>query len=604
MKQPLDETVPVVLVIPPFHACEIPSIGASILKAELTRRGISCRIVYANLILAEMIGLKKYHEICRLATGNGLAGECVFSKKAFDLEQSVFPDFNCSEDGATVLFEKIGISANKGPSPAEWERLEAECALFIDRVAEEIAVLQPQIIGFSSTSQQINSSIAMAKAVKELLPDTVIVTGGNNCDGIMGEELAKQGFFDHVFQGEADFTFADFCHAYLCHRALPSEMLIQCDPPEDLDTIPTPDYTDYFAQSQPLALEQTVVLFESSRGCWWGQKHQCSFCGLDGMTKKYRFKSAEKVLSDLESLEKDYPQATTYFATDLNCPFSYFTDLFPKIAASRFSREICYWVKSNLSFSQLLVMKHAGVKKIGPGVESLSTRLLRLLNKGSQASDNIRMLRDCRDLDIDVMWNLLVGIPGDRSEDYADLSRLIPLMQHLAPPAMMPVSIQRFSPYFENKDAHGVTGVRPFIGYERAFPDTFDRTRIAYFFTARFPSESRDRPEILDPVICQLRRWHERWHKLPAPSLKIRQLDDGHWLVEDSRDCARKPQKVIDAPAYALLERYRIPSQRMPIEEDELLDRMKDLGYLIEIDGKLLSVVCGLHEIRGDVSAP
>ncbi|MDD2336326.1 MAG: RiPP maturation radical SAM C-methyltransferase [Geobacteraceae bacterium] len=604
MRQPSDETVPVVLVIPPFHSCEIPSIGASILQSELAQQGISCRIVYANIILAGMIGLNKYDEICQLATGNGLAGECIFSKKAFDLEESVFPNFSCSEDSAALLFEKIGLSAKRSPSPEEWGRLEAECSLFIDKVTQEISVLKPQIIGFSSTSQQINSSIALAKSIKNRLPGAVIVVGGNNCDGMMGEEIAKQGFFEYVFQGEADFAFADFCRAYLLHRVLPIEKLIKCDPPDDIDTIPTPDYTDYFVQSRPLALQQTVVLFESSRGCWWGQKHQCSFCGLDGMAKKYRFKSAEKVLSELELLEKKCPEATTFFATDLNCPYSYFTDLFPKIAASVFCREISYWVKSNITFAQLLVMKRAGVTLLGPGIESLSTRLLGLLNKGSNASDNIRMLRDCRDLDIKIMWNILVGIPGDRSEDYADLSRLIPLIQHLVPPAMIPVSIQRFSPYFERRDAHDVTEVRPFSGYERAFPDTFDRTRIAFFFTARFPSESRERPEILDSVICQIRRWHERWQNLPRPSLKIKHHEDNTWLVEDSRDYACKAQTVIDAPAYALLERYLTPRQRMPLEEDELLDRMKDLGYLIEIDGKLLSVVCGLRERSVDMSVP
>ena len=598
MRQPVAGVIPVVLVVPPIYPCGMPAVGVSILKAELEGRNILCRVVYVNMILAGMMGLAKYDDMCGMAMGDDLAGECAFSKCAYDLDGSVIPDNYCSQDDVARLKEKIGHSSGMGVSPEEWEHTEALCALLIDRATREIVALKPQIIGFSCILQQLNASIALARMIKRDLPETICALGGYNCEGAMGEEIADRGFFDYVFQGEADFTFVNFCTNYLCHGALPAERLIRCAPPEDLNSIPMPDYTDYFEQSRPFTLEQRIIPFESSRGCWWGQKHQCSFCGINSPTNRFRSKSAEKVFAEMESLDRDCPEGVAFFATDAICPTSYFTDLFPKIAARGFHREIFYEVKSNLTFAQLSAMKSAGIAKIQPGVESLSTRLLRLLNKGSNAGDTIRMLRDCRDLGISAFWNILVGIPGDKSEDYAEQARLFPLLQHLIPPILIPITIQRFSPYFEYSEEHGITDVRPVSGYYRAFPDVFDRMRLAMYFSAKFPSESRERPGILDLLIEHTRRWRLRWQKPPYPLLELSRLDDERWLVVDTRDCARESETVIDAPTYAVLEMHLTPRQREPFKEDERLDRLEELGHLVEIDGKLLTIVCGVKNIK------
>lgn len=594
MRQPVADATPVVLVVPPVYPCGTPAIGVSILKAALGRRDIPCRVVYANMTLAGMMGLAEYHDMCRMAMGDDLAGECAFAKIAYDLDESVIPDISCSQDDVAPLREKIGLSTERGVTPEKWKHIETVCALFIARAAREIVALQPQIVGFSCALQQINSSIALARTIKKVLPETVCVLGGNNCEGAMGEEIADRGFFDYVFQGEADFIFADFCSNYLRSGTLPTEKMIRCAPPEDLNSIPVPDYSDYFIQSRPFTLEQRIIPFESSRGCWWGQKHRCSFCGINSLTKTFRFKSTEKVFAELEALDRNCPEGVAFFATDAICPTSYFTDLFPKIASRGFHREIYYEVKSNLTFAQLSAVTSAGVVKIQPGVESLSTRLLRLLNKGNNAGDTIRMLRDCRDLGLTAFWNLLVGIPGDKSADYAEQARLFPLLQHLTPPILIPISIQRFSPYFEHSEAYGITDLRPVSGYHRAFPDFFNRMRLAMYFSAKFPSESRGMPGILDLLIQHTRRWRQRWQKPPYPTLELRRLDDESWLVEDTRDCARETETVIDAPAYAILEMHLIPRQQEPCKEDERLDRLKELGYLVEIDGKLLTVICGV----------
>jgi hypothetical protein len=265
------------------------------------------------------------------------------------------------------------------------------------------------------------------------------------------------------------------------------------------------------------------------------------------------------------------------------------------IAARGFRGEIIYEMKSNLSHSQLLAMKNAGMTKFVAGVESLSTRLLQLMNKGGNAADNIRMLRDCRTLDVSPYWNLLVGIPGDSAEDYENQARLFPIIQHLAPPQLLPIFVQRFSPYFEDKELYGITDVRPYRDYDRAFPEYVDRMRIALLFSANIPSASREDPDILDALMSHLQRWQQRWRIPHRPALHISPLDHDRWLIEDSRDCAHEAKTVVDVTTYDLLKEHQTP-KRTPLVENELLVRLRTLGYFIEIDGKLLSVVCGISE--------
>ena len=53
---------------------------------------------------------------------------------------------------------------------------------------------------------------------------------------------------------------------------------------KDLDKLPYPDYDDYVLTQKQLNLVfpgDPALHIEGSRGCWWGQKHQCTFCGLN-----------------------------------------------------------------------------------------------------------------------------------------------------------------------------------------------------------------------------------------------------------------------------------------------------------------------------------
>ena len=112
----------------------------------------------------------------------------------------------------------------------------------------------------------------------------------------------------------------------------------------------------------------------------------------------------------------------------------YIQTLFPKPIERGSRVKLCYETKANLRFEQLATLWKGGVRWIQPGIESLDDRALKLLEKGNSTLMNLQLLKWCRELDIDVSWNLLSGIPGESDDWYAKMADWLPAIFHLQPP--------------------------------------------------------------------------------------------------------------------------------------------------------------------------
>ena len=220
---------------------------------------------------------------------------------------------------------------------------------------------------------------------------------------------------------------------------VPGQKVIPGVAHSNLDDLPAPDYQEYYDQLRaflPQLSESGDVWlpYESSRGCWWGVKHHCTFCGLNGQTMAHRTKSSDVVLDQLKSLLARHPSRKISMVDNI-MPHEYFTSLLPRVRPALGDVHIFFEEKANLSFEQVLLLKSAGVNVIQPGIESLSTRVLTLIDKGVTARKNIELLRFARAAGLALNWNHLMGLPGDQSEDYWKVIELIPALVHLNPPS-------------------------------------------------------------------------------------------------------------------------------------------------------------------------
>ena len=206
------EKADVMIIVPPFADPAFPAIGPSLLQAGCLKKNISCHIFYANLTFAAMGGYEFY-----LKNVNALWGEALFAPYAFDL----------NKDEMIHRLFKTGFE-EKDLSLEYFMECDRLIPAFLDDTVEKIIDIKPSILGFSSNFEQNTSSLAIAKRIKKVSPEMIIVVGGTNVTYPMGKALLDIApMIDYVFSGYADEQFPRFCVDFLHNESLPRSKIIK-----------------------------------------------------------------------------------------------------------------------------------------------------------------------------------------------------------------------------------------------------------------------------------------------------------------------------------------------------------------------------------------
>ena len=496
----------VVLVQMPYVAVQRPSIALSILKAGLLKEGLSCQVVYPTLWWAEEIGLGLYEAVAS-TQNDDLLGDWIFAGAAF-------PD-QASDD--LEYFKLLNLDVTQvmfGERDDILERFQScrrRATDFVERTARHILQLNPKIVGCTSMFAQNCASLALLRRIKELTPEVLTMMGGANCDTPMGEVLHQNfAWVDYIMTGEADLTFGPFCAALLAgpaqlpqgmlgpeHRVRPLPVLRATT--VNLDQVPTPDFDDFFhtLNVSPLgAYVQPGLVVESSRGCWWGEKHHCTFCGLNANGMNFRSRSAEAAAREFAAVADRYG-VEQFLVADNIIDTRHFRTLLPLLRDDPRNYTLFYETKSNLKREQIDQLMQAGVIWIQPGFESLHDDILQLIDKGTTAAINVQTLKWSREKGMRLSWNILSGFPHEKDEWYAEMAEWVPSIIHLQPPqGVLKFRYDRYSPYQLRPQDYGVK-LRPNRRYAFLYPlETAQLEQLAYFFEdERDLSGPTSRPE-------------------------------------------------------------------------------------------------------------
>jgi ribosomal peptide maturation radical SAM protein 1 len=595
----------VVFAALPFADFQRPVIGASLLQAGLHKLGFQSRIEYFNIAFAEVIGPKTYQLLASELPADCLAGEWFFADMVFG---GKIPD--AGDYLAKVLVRYLPTSM------AQSAILEARKArsLFIDSCVARLVDLQPRVVGFPTSFHQTCACLAVAQRLKVTANPPLVIFGGANCEGDMGLQLIRSfPWIDYVATGEADLSFPRLIANILGHNDHGPVPGILCregeasDPEriQEMDTLPIPDYSDFFDRVGLSSLGDVlrpVALIETSRGCWWGAKHHCTFCGLNGAAMSFRSKSIQRCFQEFASVSEQY-QTKRIDCVDNILDTRYIRLLFPLLADSNLDLELFYEVKANLTYDQLELMRGGGVRGIQPGIENFSDQVLHLMKKGCTGFQNIQLLRWCRELDIAVVWNILAGFPGESPSEYDRQAELIPLLTHLMPPSCCtPVRLDRFSPFHMNPADFGFERVRPAAAYYYVFPlERRELARLAYFFEFDY-ADGREPSSYLNRIREEISKWWSAQSDInpDKPRLDARPHANGV-LIEDTREIAVKHRDVlsgIPAQLYLSCDTGRnIATLARPlshaIDESEvraILDSFVAAKTMIKIDDHYLSL--------------
>lgn len=494
----------VLLLSMPWEQLEYPSIQLGILLAVLERAGIPaetrslnldfmehCAGATAELPADERLSLRSYRGVVRWSRDVSV-GDWIFSSGDDD---RAYLDFLEAEG----VPEKVVDSAL---------RFRALVPSFLERVADEIADERPAIVGFTTAFNQTLASLALAAELRGRLGDVRILFGGANCEGSMGAALQRAyPVIDVVVRGEGERVLPEIAldllagrpvrpQPGLCYLESDGHQVVVAEEPGtvSLDDVPTPRYDEYFERLRATSFATGVfaeltILYESARGCWWGEKSHCSFCGISDLAMTFRAKSTERVLAELAELAERYGRLDFFFV-DYILNRTYFDDLLPRLRDTGYDLRIFCETKANLRRKEVQLLHDAGFTAIQAGVESLSTPVLKLMRKGVTGLQNLRLLKWCAEYGLHLYWNVLYGIPGEPTDEYERMADLVPSLMHLEPPRLVPLQLDRFSPYFEQPEEFGIVPLGPRRDFRFVYPrdrvDDESLAEIAYSFEFRY----------------------------------------------------------------------------------------------------------------------
>lgn len=550
------------LVVPPLAHLTWPSLAVHQLQACARDAGHAVSVLYGTTVLAQAIGCLPYAALCN-APVHWLLGERLFARAAWGkpalgdgvadllLNVNEWHVANVRPAGQYMdhLSDSSRVLQGGALTLSAGDLVAAEQAAFdaVQVIAERILDQGPRIVGATTTFDQTAAAIAILAAVKRLDPKVITVLGGANCDGPMGAGLAAATDVDAVFSGESEATFV----AFLSDPS--ARGVVNGEPCTEMDALPAPDFTAFFAQVPPqLADTPLWILYETSRGCWWGQKRHCTFCGLNAQGMAFRQRSADRVIGQLNQMLRSAPTRRVCL-TDNIMPHDYHRTLMPRLASEVPELTLFYEQKANLNLRQVGQLHDAGCRALQPGIEALDTPLLKRMKKGVLARQNVALLRYAHVVGVHLKWNLLWGFPGDDLDSYRRTLALLPLLRHLPPPqAFAHLHLDRFSPYFDHPEQYGVSNLRPLPGYADVFPSAVDPASVAYHFTGDYPSGAHDDEVLVQELVDVVQEWKQAWETRRCV-LTVRSVGPS-WLLTDTRPIGRNPMLYLnDAQARAVL---------------------------------------------------
>ncbi|MEA5001120.1 MAG: radical SAM protein [Endomicrobiaceae bacterium] len=292
-----------------------------------------------------------------------------------------------------------------------------------------------QVFIFDTHTPSVNISYALAKKIKSIKPDSVIIFMGHKASKAqMAYDFAEQNFIDYVCYGEADiplknllqkldegFNIKDLpvCKGFLVKLKGKVTDCGSGDFVKDLDSLPIPDYSDFREDilnnkySQPNRLDLL-----DSRGCI----NACHFCYERLFWPGYRAMSGDKLFEQIVRHMRDFPQINYFYFNGLLLNgnlknLETFCDLIIKngVKVSWAGQAV---VRDDMPLELLKKMKKAGCGWVGYGVESGSQDVLDAMNKRFTVQKAVELFKNTKEAGISFQINMMCGFPVETEEDF------------------------------------------------------------------------------------------------------------------------------------------------------------------------------------------
>lgn len=431
------------LINVPFCLLSLPSYEVASIKAYLNEHDIDVFVDNIYINIAEHI----QGDIYRILRTTNI-GEMIFASM---LDEEIY---NNSIDIISEKLKKYNL---------DYYQITSLLKSYIMSYIRELNCYD-KYYGFYIYTQQLYTALYFSKIIKIERPDSRIIFMGYNCQDMMGVSLKKTfEWIDIVIQDNVE----ERLLAYLKN----TEEIIH----DNLDFLPSPDYSDFFRTLKSCSSEfikeylgQYALQLEVSRGCYW---NKCCFCTYNCNSPSFREKSLKNIERDFRELQTKYQ--TVEIVLNQLAPESKWKQ----------TLELLYNInpimlkKMSYNFKVETLSKPEDFKLLAKfgvsilvGTESFSFKYLKKLNKNQRVIDNIFVLKFAERYNLPLYHNLLYGFPFEDNLMYSESMETISFIYHLQPP----FDLEKFrltygSDVYMNPKKYNVKSIFPRYEVENAF---------------------------------------------------------------------------------------------------------------------------------------
>jgi ribosomal peptide maturation radical SAM protein 1 len=533
----------VLLLSTPWPLYNRPSIQLGALKAYLRKEhpGLKVDAHHFYLQLANAIGYKRYREISKRTW----LAETVYAA-------ALFPGL--IERIETLFVQQVpkGSALRSEGLESLSQRVKETSETFI----EALNLNECLLAGLTVSLCQLTSALYFAKALKQRSPETIVVVGGSTFGWTSAARLLDfYPAIDLMVMGEGEIPLTRIVGHLRSGgrlRDLPRIPGVLSRKPEvlqppsspfcqlpSLDTLPTPDYDDYFELLEKFDPQNRffpTIPIETSRGCWWSGTNRkgtkgCAFCNLNLQWSGYRSKDPSKSVSEVDALTQRH-KTLSFVMVDNVLPKSGAMDFFKGLTQLDKDLRLFCELRANTPLVTLRAMRDAGVREVQIGVEALSTGLLKRLRKGTTAIQNLELMKWCEGLELLNFSNLIVYFPESDQADVEETLANIPFAYPFRPPRVVPFWLGLGSSVSRNPKAYGLKAVFNHPAYGRILPQEIYRN-VPLIHQAYRGNVAWQR-RIWRPVIQEVKAWQENYnaaHATPFEGPILTYRDGGDFMI-------------------------------------------------------------------------
>jgi len=282
---------------------------------------------------------------------------------------------------------------------------------------------QPRLVGFGAYQRNLPQIIALARLIKQTLPEASVLLGGPQASLMPDEGLAALTDVDFLCRGEGEAVIEVIAEAVASgdasqpvpgatRRTADGEILSgpRVEPARDLDEHPSPWLSGIL---DPAALSESIML--TSRGC----PHNCVFCYTPAaFDRKLRYNSIDRVIEEI-SYVAEHGSGRLWFA-DPNFSFSEKRVVGILEGILHRNLEVEMWIETRadmLSPELIRLMKRAGVYLVAMGLESASPNVFPGLDKNLRPERVREAVRLALDAGLDVELFSQYALPNEEPAD-------------------------------------------------------------------------------------------------------------------------------------------------------------------------------------------